>query len=475
MNRKMNNRLYLYTRRFSLFTHNCGQLDISNQGQKVELSGWITNIRSVSKKWSFITLEDHNGATQVIVDSAKIDFKNEVGYHLESIIKVSGTVFKRIAGQDNPNMSTGQIEVLADNIELLNSCEWKILPFSTFTKSFSTNIPGEDLRLKYRFLDLRRASMHKLLVNRSKITQFIREYLCSRNFLEIETPLLFKSTPEGAKEFIVAKEQDGKLIPIYALPQSPQQFKQLLIASGIERYFQIAKCFRDESGRSDRQPEFTQIDIEMAFSTSQDVMIAIEGMIKAVWKEFCQFKHDDPFPILTFTQAINKYGSDKPDLRFPELEIVQTNNPNESIITEQLAFTMNETIRNQFLGHDITEELESIHISKDNTVIFIAKRPNIICHDGITSLGKLRNRLVSYLLNLPMYESRKNQMKFSWIIEFPLFKPIFCETNQYYQSMHHPFTAPLKRDLDYIEKNPLKASIIFIYAFNNFLGIWTAL
>lgn len=461
MNNKMNNRLHLYIRRFSLFTHNCGQLGISNEGQKVELSGWITNIRSVSKKWSFITLEDHNGATQVIVDSAKIDFKNENVYHLESIIKVSGIVSKRISGQDNPNMSTGQIEVLADNIELLNPCEWKSLPFSTFTKSFSTNTPGEDLRLKYRFLDLRRAPMHKLLVNRSKITQFIRKYLCSHNFLEIETPLLFKSTPEGAKEFIVTKQQDDKFIPVYALPQSPQQFKQLLIASGIERYFQIAKCFRDESGRSDRQPEFTQIDIEMAFSTSQDVMNVIEGMIKDIWKEFCEFKHDDPFPIMTFTQAINKYGSDKPDLRFPELEIVQTNNSNESIITEQLAFTMNESIRNQFLEHNVTDELDSIHISKDDIVTFIAKRPNTICYDGITALGKLRNRLVSYLLNLSMYESRKNQMKFSWIIEFPLFKSVICETKECYQSMHHPFTAPLKRDLDYIEKNPLKASIMF--------------
>jgi len=292
-----------------LKTHTCGELTAAHDGETVTLAGWV-NRRRDHGGLIFIDLRDRFGLTQVTIDADGAAHENAVQVRNEYVVQVVGTVRRRPAGGENPNLATGEIEVLASELVVLNAA--KNPPFYI---SGSADDVDESLRLKYRYLDLRRPRMAQNLVLRHEIVRFIREYLSDRQFLEVETPILLKSTPEGARDFVVPSRLHAG--EFYALPQSPQQLKQLLMVAGIERYFQIARCFRDEDLRADRQPEFTQLDLEMSFVDAHDIRTLIEGMLvelhgKVSGKQIQQ----QPFPIISYADAVEKYGIDRPDLRF---------------------------------------------------------------------------------------------------------------------------------------------------------------
>jgi aspartyl-tRNA synthetase len=285
-------------------THYCGSLNLENVGQTVTLSGWI----QANRLNKFFVLRDVKGTVQILLDDEFIKRNsNQINLNKESVISVRGVVVKRPEGQENRKLDTGLIEVKCDELELLNECK-STLPFEIT----DINKPNESIRLQYRYLDLRFKEMQQNLIFRSKFTHKIRQYLNEQNFFDIETPTLFKRTPGGAREFIVPTNKSGSF---YSLVQSPQQFKQLLMIAGMDKYFQIARCYRDEMTKPDRQPEFTQVDIEMSFVDENDVMNLIESLIKFAWpfldKELCL-----PFNRMTFDECMNGYGSDKPDLRF---------------------------------------------------------------------------------------------------------------------------------------------------------------
>src|SRR2546422_1629003 len=298
-------------------THTCGALNTSHIGQQVTLAGWV-NRRRDHGGLVFLDIRDRYGITQVICDPERSPEAHSIASELRSeyVVQLSGTVVPRLPGTENPNLSTGDIEVAAEHIKILN-------PARTTPFPIADNISvDETLRLKYRYLDLRRPTMQHNIILRHRVAKVIRDYLDERGFLEIETPILMKSTPEGARDYLVP----SRLYPgeFYALPQSPQQLKQLLMVAGLDRYFQIARCFRDEDQRSDRQPEFTQLDVEMSFVDEEDVMNLIEGLLIFLIEETTQ-KHikEQPFPRLTYTRVMERYGTDHPDLRFdlPLIEI----------------------------------------------------------------------------------------------------------------------------------------------------------
>lgn len=290
-------------------SHHCGVLGKDMAGQHVILCGWVSKRRDHGGL-IFIDLRDRSGIVQIVVDpdTAGSSFKTAEDIRNEYVIKVSGTVRMRDEATVNANIATGMIEVMAEEIEVLNSA--KTPPFY-----IQDNIDtDENLRLKYRYLDLRRPEMQRNLILRHKVTKLMRDYLDSRDFLEIETPMLTKSTPEGARDYLVpSRVNPGKF---YALPQSPQIFKQLLMVAGMERYFQIARCFRDEDLRADRQPEFTQLDMEMSFMEVDEILELMEGLIAYIFEGALGKKIQVPFQRLTWDEAMDRYGSDKPDLRF---------------------------------------------------------------------------------------------------------------------------------------------------------------
>jgi aspartyl-tRNA synthetase len=297
----------------ALRTVSCGELTVADVGRRVTLTGWVGHRRDHGKL-IFIDLRDRYGITQVVIDpdrSPESAAAHEIaeGVRLEYVLRVEGVVVRRLAGKENPALTTGEIEVEALAIEALNPA--KVTPFP-----IADHVSAEEaLRLRYRYLDLRRESMRANVVLRHRAVKFIRDYMDSRGFLEVETPILTKSTPEGARDYLVP----SRLYPgeFYALPQAPQQFKQLLMVAGIDRYFQIARCFRDEDLRSDRQPEFTQLDIEMSFVAEEDVMGLIETMlIELIQTTTNKRIQQTPFPHITFADAMEKYGVDRPDLRF---------------------------------------------------------------------------------------------------------------------------------------------------------------
>jgi aspartyl-tRNA synthetase len=297
----------------ALRTVSCGELTVADVGRRVTLTGWVGHRRDHGKL-IFIDLRDRYGITQVVIDpdrSPESAAAHEIaeGVRLEYVLRVEGVVVRRLAGKENPALTTGEIEVEALAIEALNPA--KVTPFP-----IADHVSAEEaLRLRYRYLDLRRESMRANVVLRHRAVKFIRDYMDSRGFLEVETPILTKSTPEGARDYLVP----SRLYPgeFYALPQAPQQFKQLLMVAGIDRYFQIARCFRDEDLRSDRQPEFTQLDVEMSFVAEEDVMGLIETMlIELIQTTTNKRIQQTPFPHITFADAMEKYGVDRPDLRF---------------------------------------------------------------------------------------------------------------------------------------------------------------
>ena len=288
-------------------THNCGELRAQHAGEHVKLVGWMENVREVGGSLAFVVLRDFYGTTQIVVETSEL-LAQIKGYNKESTISVEGTVRERAS--KNPNQPTGDIEVVPEKIELLGRCRYNSLPFE-INRSREAD---ETQRLKYRYLDLRNPAVKKNIILRCNVIAALRKAMMEHDFLEISTPILTASSPEGARDYLVpARKHPGKF---YALPQSPQQYKQLLMLSGFDRYMQIARCFRDEDLRADRQPEFTQIDLEMSFVNEDDVMDIQEGFLKRVFKEVLDVDVQTPFLRMPWREAMDRFGSDKPDLRF---------------------------------------------------------------------------------------------------------------------------------------------------------------
>src|SRR3954451_22714929 len=293
-------------------THHCNELRPSHIGQTVTLSGWVHSRRDLGGL-IFIDIRDREGRTQTVFDPSDLAadlFERAGSLRSECVISVSGKVRARPAGTNNPKIPTGEVEIAVQQLELLNFAE--VLPFPVDDPEVASKV-NEELRLKYRYLDLRRPEMARNMRLRSKVATAARVFFDEQGFLEVETPILFKSTPEGAREFLVPYGREPGTF--YALPQSPQQFKQILMVAGVERYYQLARCFRDEDQRADRQLEFTQIDLEMSFIEREDIYNLIEGLLKRVWKTALNLDIPTPFPRLAFQEALNRYGIDKPDTR----------------------------------------------------------------------------------------------------------------------------------------------------------------
>src|SRR5512140_2731864 len=294
-------------------THHCNELRPEHIGQKVILEGWVHSRRDLGGL-IFIDVRDREGRTQTVFDPSDLPkplFDQAAALRSECVVRVSGQVRRRPEGTTNPKIPTGEVEVAASSLELLNYAE--VLPFPVDDPEVANKV-NEEMRLQYRYLDLRRPEMARNLRLRSKVATATRLFMDEQGFLEVETPILFKSTPEGAREFLVPNRRDPGTF--YALPQSPQQFKQILMVAGVERYYQLARCFRAEDQRADRQLEFTQIDIEMSFIEREDIYNLIEGLLKRIWKTALGIDVPTPFKRLMFQEAINRYGIDKPDTRF---------------------------------------------------------------------------------------------------------------------------------------------------------------
>src|SRR5882672_8025557 len=294
-------------------THHCNELRPAHIGQTAILSGWVHSRRDLGGL-IFIDVRDREGRTQTVFDPSDLPkelFDRVASLRSECVVAVTGKVRQRPTGTKNPKIVTGEVEVAVSALEVLNMAD--VLPFPVDDPEVANKV-NEELRLKYRYLDLRRPEMARRLRLRSKVATATRSFMDEQGFLEVETPILFKSTPEGAREFLVPNRREPGTF--YALPQSPQQFKQILMVSGIERYFQLARCYRDEDLRADRQPEFTQVDIEMSFIERDDIYLLIEGLLRRVWKAALGVDIVTPFTKMSFDEALNRYGTDKPDARF---------------------------------------------------------------------------------------------------------------------------------------------------------------
>lgn len=466
-------------------THDCGSLRKENIGQKVTLSGWV-NRRRDHGGLIFIDLRDRYGLTQIVFDPEKNPVAHSTGEKLRSewVISVKGTVIPRQPGMANPKLNTGDIEVEIEEIEVLSKA--KTPPFSVSDENIEVN---EELRLKYRYLDIRRGDLANKLIKRHQAMMATRRYLDSHQFLEITTPILGKSTPEGARDYLVP----SRVYPgtFYALPQSPQIFKQLLMVSGMDRYFQIAQCFRDEDLRADRQPEFTQIDIEMSFGIPDDLMKIIEGLVKELFKECKGVDIQTPFRRIPHKECMDRFGCDRPDMRFG-MELTNLND-----IAARSTFTVfqdqlkeNGTVKGLVVkgGSDISrkgideytdfvgrlgikglawmklqegkltssivkffpEELQkeliaTMKMEEGDLIFMVADQPSRV-NQG---LDHLRRRLA---------RDRKliapNHFEFLWVTEFPLFS--WNEEEKRLDSEHHPFTSPNASDLHLMDSEPLK-------------------
>lgn len=463
-------------------SHNCGELNLSNQGQEVRLSGWVQIIRDFGKL-RFLDLRDRYGITQIVFNADE----NESLYNQtnvlgrEFVIQICGKVKER--ENKNLNIPTGEIEIISTEMTILNSSE--LPPFTIIDDTDGS----EELRLKYRYLDLRRSEMAKKLAGRAKLFSIIRKYLDAQNFLEIETPILIKSTPEGARDFLVpSRIQPGSF---YALPQSPQILKQLLMVAGADRYYQIVKCFRDEDFRGDRQPEFTQLDCEMSFVNQEDVLTTFEGLVKLVYKEMLAVEVQ--VDRLKYADAIRLYGSDKPDLRFdckivdvndiiPKSEFVVFNQAVEKggIISginakgcagfsrkqiDSLVEYVKESNRGLnglvWIKLDETGYISSVDkfFTQDQLAI-ISKEFNIENGDLILLAAdkesKVRKSLGDLRLKLAKENGWIDESKWSifWVIDFPLFEK--DEESGETHFVHHPFCMPHAEDIQYLETDPLK-------------------
>ena len=460
-------------------THNLAELREKNIGETVTLSGWVDTKRNVSTSLTFIDLRDREGKTQIVFNNELLSEKvlEEVQkLKSESVIRVVGEVKER--SNKNPNIPTGDIEVFAKEIEILNACD--TLPFQI--SGIDDNL-SENMRLTYRYLDIRRSKMINNLKMRHRMIMSIRNYMDQAGFLDVDTPILTKSTPEGARDFLVPSRTNPGTF--YALPQSPQLFKQLLMIGGVEKYFQIAKCFRDEDLRADRQPEFTQLDIEMSFVEKEDVMNEIEGLAKYVFKNVTGEEANYTFQRMPYAEAMNRFGSDKPDLRFGvELndlsDIVKNSSfnafsstvQNGGLVKAVVAPNANEKFSRKviseyeeyvktyfgakglayikltadgitspivkFLSEDEIKAIIDKTEAKTGDVIFIVADKKKVVH---SALGALRLRIGKDLELI-----NKDDFKFLWVVDFPMFD--YDEEEQRYKAEHHPFTSIKAEDLD---------------------------
>lgn len=460
-------------------THNLGELRLKNIGEVVTLSGWVDTKRNVSTSLTFLDLRDREGKTQIVFNNELLSEKvlEEVQkLKSESVIRVVGEVKER--SNKNLNIPTGEIEVFAKEIEILNACD--TLPFQI--SGVDDNL-SENMRLTYRYLDIRRSKMLNNLKMRHRMIMSIRNYMDKAGFLDVDTPVLTKSTPEGARDFLVPSRTNPGTF--YALPQSPQLFKQLLMIGGVEKYFQIAKCFRDEDLRADRQPEFTQLDIEMSFVEKEDVMNEIEGLAKYVFKNVTGEEANYTFQRMPYAEAMDRFGSDKPDLRFgvelKDLSDVVKNSSfnafsstvqNGGLVKAVVAPNANEKFSRKviseyeeyvktyfgakglayikltadgitspiakFLSEDEMKAIIEKTQAKTGDVIFIvADKKKVV----VSALGALRLKIGKDLDLI-----NKDDFKFLWVVDFPMFD--YDEEEQRYKAEHHPFTSIKAEDLD---------------------------
>jgi aspartyl-tRNA synthetase len=462
-------------------THYCGQVSLADVGHDVVLFGWAQRRRDHGGV-IFVDLRDREGIVQIVFNPEAGEAVHSEAHKIRSeyVLAIKGRVRKRPDGMDNPAIATGQIEVIVSDLEILNTS--KTPPFSFDEEDISENV-----RLKYRYLDLRRPAIQKNLFLRSKLAIATRQFFNENGFIEVETPILTKSTPEGARDYLVPSRVNKGTF--YALPQSPQIFKQLLMISGFDRYFQIAKCFRDEDLRADRQPEFTQIDVEMSFISEEDIMNMMEGLMKAIFKACLDRDLTLPFPRLKYADAIARYGKDNPDIRFG-MEIVDltsivkdagfklfndvaaSGGVIKAIKAEQASTLSRKDLDGlkdfvaiygakglswakvnatdwtspifKFLkAEEVTSIAQAMNAKEGDIIFFVADTPKVV-HDA---LGNLRLHLAKKLNLID-----PDTLAFTWITEFPLME--YSETEKRYMSTHHPFTSPFLEDLPLLSTDP---------------------
>jgi aspartyl-tRNA synthetase len=474
-------------------THHCNELRAAHIGQMVTLTGWVHSRRDLGGL-IFIDVRDREGRTQTVFDPSDLSpelFQSAEHLRSECVVAVTGRVRQRPEGTNNPKIATGEVEVMAASLDVLNAAE--VLPFPVDDPEAAGKV-NEELRLQYRYLDLRRPEMSRNLRLRSKVATAARVFFDDQGFLEVETPVLFKSTPEGAREFIVPNRRDPGTF--YALPQSPQQFKQILMVAGVEKYYQLARCFRDEDQRADRQLEFTQVDIEMSFIDREDIYALIEGLLKRVWKVALDVDVPVPFKRLTFAEAINRYGIDKPDTRFG-LELVDFTEEfrgssfkvfsgavvNGGVVkalnakglagaTQGQLETMTETAKSFgarglayikveggewkspivkfFTDAEKAALTNKLAIEEGDLVLFAADQWLNACE----ILGKLRLYCAEVLKGQGKLNVPADRFDFLWVVDFPLLS--FDKENNRWYSSHHPFTAPVAEDTPLLKTDPKK-------------------
>jgi aspartyl-tRNA synthetase len=472
-------------------THHCNELRLAHLGLEVALCGWVHSRRDLGGV-VFIDVRDREGRTQTVFDPSDLPaavFAQASALRSESVIRVTGLVRRRPEGTTNPKIATGEIEVMVRGLEVLNQAE--PLPFQIDDPEAAGKV-NEELRLKHRYLDLRRPEMARNLRLRHRLATAARVYFDEQGFLEVETPMLFKSTPEGAREFIVpCRTNPGQF---YALPQSPQQFKQILMVAGVERYFQLAKCFRDEDLRADRQPEFTQIDVEMSFIEREDIYATIEGLLRRIWKVALDRDIPTPFRRMPFVEALNRFGIDKPDTRFG-LELVDfteefrgsgfrvfggavaaggvvkaLNAKGLAGVTQGQVDTMTAIavdggakglafikVENgewkapmmKFFTAGEKEALErKLGVEEGDLVLFAAGEWLMACE----ILGRIRLYAADVLKGQGKLVVPADRFDFLWVVDFPLLS-FDKEQNRWYSS-HHPFTAPVAEDVGLLRTDP---------------------
>jgi aspartyl-tRNA synthetase len=474
-------------------THHCNELRPQHIGQTVTLSGWVHSRRDLGGL-IFIDIRDREGRTQTVFDPSDLPkelFERAASLRSECVVSVTGKVRQRPAGTNNSKIPTGEIEVGVTALEVLNMAE--VLPFPVDDPEIANKV-NEELRLQYRYLDLRRPEMARNLKLRSKVAIATRQFMDEQGFLEVETPTLFKSTPEGAREFLVPNRREPGTF--YALPQSPQQFKQILMVAGVEKYFQLARCYRDEDLRADRQPEFTQVDIEMSFIEREDIYNLIEGLLKRVWKTALNIDVPTPFKRISFEEALNCYGIDKPDTRigmeltdFTEefktstFKVFSGTIANGGVVkalnakglagaTQGQIETMTEYAKSfgakglafikvengewkspivKFFSDAEKAALTTkLQIQEGDLILFAADQWLNACE----ILGKIRLYCADVLKGQGKLTIPADQFNFLWVIEFPLLG-FDREQNRWYSS-HHPFTAPVTEDIPLLKTDPKK-------------------
>ena len=472
-------------------THHCNELRLGQAGEEASLSGWVHSCRDLGGV-IFIDVRDREGRTQLVFDPQETDVNLvEIAskLHSESVITVSGKVRQRPDETENTRIATGQIEVVVAALVVDNRAE--VLPFQIDDPEAAAKV-NEELRLQYRYIDLRRPEIMRNMQLRSKVATATRVFMEEQGFLEVETPTLFKSTPEGAREFLVpSRVSPGEF---YALPQSPQQFKQILMCSGVDKYFQLARCYRDEDLRADRQPEFTQVDIEMSFVEREDIYGLIEGYLKRVWKVALDIDVPTPFPRVPYQQVMDRWGIDKPDTRFG-MEIVDLtenfassefkvfsgaianggvvkalNAKGYACVTQGQMEAMTETAKSfgakglafikvengewkspivKFFSDQEKAALEEkLGIEEGDLILFAADEWLNACE----ILGKIRLYAAERLKDLGKLEVAEGQFNFLWVVDFPLLA-FDKEMNRWYSS-HHPFTSPVVEDIPSLTSDP---------------------